>query len=82
MEEITIKELNVDYYKKELETAVKELHSQGEEIKALENEIDDQNQLIRELQAEIDRISHEDEVVITTKHKIKDLTIYFEEGRK
>ena len=80
MEGITLKPLNDSYYKKELETAIKELHDAQEEIKALESEIDDQNQIIRELRAEIDKISHEDEVVITTKHKIKDLSIYFEEG--
>ena len=79
MEEITIQELK---YKDKLDAAIKELKEANEEIKALEEEIDGQNQLIRELRAEIDRISHEDEVVITTKHKIKDLTIYFEEGGK
>ena len=79
MEEITIQELQ---YKDKLDAAIKELKEANEEIKALEEEIDDQNQLIRELRAEIDKISHEDEVVITTKHKIKDLTIYFEEGGK
>lgn len=79
MEEITIQELQ---YKDKLDAAIKELKEANEEIKALEEEIDDQNQLIRELRAEIDEISHEDEVVITTKHKIKDLTIYFEEGGK
>ena len=79
MEEITIQELK---YKDQLDAAIKELKEANEEIKALEEEIDDQNQIIRELRAEIDRISHEDEVVITTKHKIKDLTIYFEEGGK
>lgn len=79
MEEITIKELNVDYYKKELDTAIREIHSQGEEIKNLEEEIDTQNQIIRELREELDRISHEDEVIITAKHKIKSVDIYFEE---
>jgi len=79
MEEITIQELQ---YKDKLDAAIKELKEANEEIKALEEEIDGQNQLIRELRAEIDEISHEDEVVITTKHKIKDLTIYFEEGGK
>lgn len=79
MEEITIQELQ---YKDKLDAAIKELKEANEEIKALEEEIDGQNQIIRELRAEIDRISHEDEVVITTKHKIKDLTIYFEEGGK
>ena len=79
MEEITIQELK---QKDKLDAAIKELKEANEEIKALEEEIDDQNQLIRELRAEIDRISHEDEIVITTKHKIKDLTIYFEEGGK
>ena len=79
MEEITIQELQ---YKDKLDAAIKELKEANEEIKALEEEIDGQNQLIRELRAEIDKISHEDEVVITTKHKIKDLTIYFEEGGK
>lgn len=79
MEEITIQELQ---YKDKLDAAIKELKEANEEIKALEEEIDDQNQIIRELRAEIDKISHEDEVVITTKHKIKDLTIYFEEGGK
>ena len=79
MEEITIQELK---QKDKLDAAIKELKEANEEIKALEEEIDDQNQIIRELRAEIDRISHEDEVVITTKHKIKDLTIYFEEGGK
>ena len=79
MEEITIQELQ---YKDKLDAAINELKEANEEIKALEEEIDDQNQLIRELRAEIDKISHEDEVVITTKHKIKDLTIYFEEGGK
>lgn len=77
MEEITINELGIDYYKQELETAIKEIHSQGEEIKALETEIDDQNQLIRELRAEIDRISHEDEVIITTKHTIENIVVTF-----
>ena len=79
MEEITIQELQ---YKDKFDAAIKELKEANEEIKALEEEIDGQNQLIRELRAEIDEISHEDEVVITTKHKIKDLTIYFEEGGK
>lgn len=79
MEEITIQELK---YKDQLDAAIKELKEANEEIKALEEEIDGQNQIIRELRAEIDEISHEDEVVITTKHKIKDLTIYFEEGGK
>lgn len=79
MEEITIQELQ---YKDKLDAAIKELKEANEEIKALEEEIDGQNQLIRELRAEIDEISHEDEVIITTKHKIKDLTIYFEEGGK
>lgn len=79
MEEITIQELQ---YKDKLDAAIKELKEANEEIKALEEEIDGQNQLIRELRAEIDEISHEDEIVITTKHKIKDLTIYFEEGGK
>lgn len=79
MEGITIQELQ---YKDKLDAAIKELKEANEEIKALEEEIDGQNQLIRELRAEIDEISHEDEVVITTKHKIKDLTIYFEEGGK
>lgn len=82
MEEITIKELNIDYYKKELESAIRELHDAQNEIKALESEIDDQNMLIRELRAEIDEISHEDEVVITTKHKIGNIEIYFEKGGK
>lgn len=79
MEQITIQELQ---YKDKFDAAIKELKEANEEIKALEEEIDGQNQLIRELRAEIDEISHEDEVVITTKHKIKDLTIYFEEGGK
>lgn len=79
MEEITIQELQ---YKDRLDAAIKELKEANEEIKTLEEEIDGQNQLIRELRAEIDEISHEDEIVITTKHKIKDLTIYFEEGGK
>lgn len=79
MEEITIQDLK---QMDRLDAAIKELKEANEEIKALEEEIDGQNQLIRELRAEIDEISHEDEVVITTKHKIKDLTIYFEEGGK
>lgn len=79
MEEITIQELQ---YKDKLDAAIKELKEANEEIKALEEEIDGQNQLIRELRAEIDKISHEDEIVITTKHKIKTIDVYFEEGGK
>lgn len=79
MEEITIQELK---QKDKLDAAIKELKEANEEIKALEEEIDGQNQIIRELRAEIDRISHEDEVVITTKHKIGNIEIYFEKGEK
>lgn len=79
MEEVTINELDKDYYKKELESAIRQLHEAQEEIKSLNNEIDDQNQIIRELRSEIDRISHEDEVIITTKHKISNCLIYFAE---
>lgn len=73
------KTLGVDYYKTELETAIRELHSNGEEIKHLEEEIDSQNQIIRTLREELDRISHEDEIVITTKHKISIISVQFEE---
>ena len=59
MEGIKLEPLNDSYYKKELETAIKELHDAQEEIKALESEIDDQNQIIRELRAEIDKIISE-----------------------
>lgn len=73
------KTLGIDYYKAELETAIRELHSNGEEIKHLEEEIDSQNQIIRTLREELDRISHEDEIVITTKHKISIISVQFEE---
>jgi len=79
MEEITIQELQ---YKDRLDAAIEELKEANEEIKALEEEIDGQNQIIRELRAEIDKISHEDEVVITTKHKIDSIEICFEKGAK
>ena len=79
MEEITIQELQ---YKDKFDAAIKELKEANEEIKALEEEIDGQNQLIRELRAEIDEISHEDEIVITTKHKIDNIEICFEKGAK
>lgn len=82
MEEITIKELDIDYYKKELQTAIKELHDAREEIKALEEEIDDQNAIIKTLRTELDEIVHEDEVVITTKHKINYINVGFEEVYK
>lgn len=82
MEEIKLKELDIDYYKKELQTAIKELHEAQEEIKALESEIDDQNAIIRNLRTELDEVVHEDEVVITTKHKISYINIGFEEVYK
>lgn len=77
MEDINIKELDIDYYKKELQSAIRELHDAQEEIKALGSEIEDQNILIRSLREEIDKISHENEVVITTKHPIENIEIYF-----
>lgn len=71
--------LGIDYYREELEKAIRSLHGAQEEIKALESEIDDQNAIIRTLREELDEISH-DEIVITTKHKVSAINVYFEEG--
>lgn len=38
----------------------------------------DAREEINNLREEIDRISHEDEVIITTKHPIKSIDIYFD----
>lgn len=42
----------------------------------------DAREEINNLREEIDEISHEDEVVIITKHKIGNIEIYFEKGEK
>ena len=70
MEEITIKELNIDYYKKELESAIKELHQAQEDIKLLSAE----NCALKE---ENKKIVSEDEIVIKTARKIDNIEIYF-----
>ena len=38
----------------------------------------DAREEINNLREEIDRISHEEEVIITTKHNIKSIDIYFD----
>lgn len=71
--------LGIEYYREELEKAIMSLHGAQEEIKALESEIDDQNAIIKTLREELDKISH-DEIVITTKHKVSAINVYFERG--
>lgn len=70
MEEITLKPLNDDYYKNELEKAIKELHQAQEDIKLLTAEND-------ELKEQLNKISNEDEIVIRTARKIDNIEIYF-----
>lgn len=62
--------LDIDYYRKELETAIRDLHAARNEIEYLQKECND-------LREEIDKISHEDEIIITTKHPIENIEIYF-----
>lgn len=82
MEEM--KTLDKEYYKKELETAIRDLTAARNEIKYLEDEIQEltsenskMKERLQETISEMNEMKHEDEVIITTKHKICDIEITF-----
>ena len=69
--------LGADYYKEELERAIRDLHAARNEIEYLNKENNDLIQEVGQLRKDLDRLEHEDEVVITTKHPIKNIEVYF-----
>lgn len=71
MENIT--NIPEDELRKQLDAALLKLVDARDEIMSLNKEVNE----LREL---LDRCEHEDEVVITTKHKIRSVDLYFEEG--
>ena len=63
-------ELSIDYYKEELEKAIRSLHEAQEEIEALKSENADLCEHAFKVRDE--------EVVIRCKHEIKSIDIYFD----
>ena len=63
-------ELGIDYYKEELEKAIRSLHEAQEEIEALKSENADLCEHAFKVRDE--------EVVIRCKHEIKSIDIYFD----
>lgn len=57
-----------------------ELKNCHELIAKLEDQLDESQRRINELVDEVNAVQHEDEIVITTKHKVKSIDLYFEEG--
>ena len=72
MENITLN-LPEEELRKQLDEALLKLVDARDEIVSLNREIN-------ELREMMDKIGHEDEVIITTKHKIRSIDLYFEEG--
>ena len=64
----------------ELQTALEKLMEAREEIAALEEENEKLRGESKRLREMMDEMVHEDEVVITTKHHIENIEIYFKRG--
>ena len=64
------KALDMEYYKAELERTIRDLQAARNEIEYLQKEN-------AELVDELNKMSHEDEVIITTKHPIDTIDISF-----
>ena len=69
MENITLN-LPEEELRKQLDEALLKLVDARDEIVSLNREIN-------ELREMLDKVEHEDEVVLTTKHPIKSVEIYF-----
>lgn len=73
---------------KEMYLYLLDRHNEGREelkhchelIDNLEGQLDESQRRINELIDKVNEMKHEDEVIITTKHKIRSIDLYFEEG--